>query len=104
MSRPSYPFERSIPHESQSPARPEATALTIGELEQGLHALKQVETDRTDFWAENGSAFRETVLLAIRETSDALQLDDMPPGLRAELEGQLAWLRVYLSPQPPTLN
>ena len=105
MSRRLYPFERSTPHDIPSDARGKrAVALTIDELEHGLLTLHGRETDRSDFWAANGPAFRETVLLAIRETSDALQLEHISSALREELEGQLAWLKVYLSPQPLTPN
>ena len=58
--------------------------------------LDQIDTDRKKFWEVNGPAFKETVRLAIRETSEALLLQRMPATLRAELEGQLEWLKDYL--------
>ena len=58
--------------------------------------LDQIDTDRKKFWEVNGPAFKETVRLAIRETSEALLLQRMPATLRAELEGQLEWLKGYL--------
>jgi hypothetical protein len=58
--------------------------------------LDQIDTDRKKFWEVNGAAFKETVRLAIRETSEALLLQRMPATLRAELEGQLEWLKSYL--------
>jgi hypothetical protein len=58
--------------------------------------LDQIDTDRKKFWEVNGPAFKETVRLAIRETSEALLLQRMPATLRAELEGQLEWLKSYL--------
>ena len=79
-------------------------ALTIDELEDGLLTLQQNATDRRDFWAENGPAFRETVLLAISETSEALQFEGISSSVRDELEEQLVWLNLYLRPQPQSLN
>ncbi|MCL6678371.1 hypothetical protein LZ519_03440 [Sphingomonas sp. RG327] len=58
--------------------------------------LDQIDTDRKKFWEVNGPAFKETVRLAIRETSEALLLQRMPATLRTELEGQLEWLKSYL--------
>ena len=82
----------------------EVAALTIDELENGLQALRRSETDRGHFWAENEPAFRKTVLLAISETSKALQLEGIPSAVRGELEEQLIWLYNYLSPKPQSLN
>ncbi|QIK96753.1 hypothetical protein G7076_10175 [Sphingomonas sp. HDW15A] len=78
--------------------------LTTDELERGLQALQQPETDSSDFWTSNGPAFRETIRLAIRETSGALLHHEMSAALRAELECQLVWLENYLSPNPQKLN
>ena len=105
MSRRIYPFDQSTPHDIPMDSTEErVTALTIDQLENGLLTLHKRETDRREFWADNEPAFRETVRVAIRETSDALNLKDLPAALRDELEGQLAWLQVYLNPQPLTLN
>ena len=82
----------------------EVAALTIDELEDGLLSLQRSETDRGHFWAENAPAFRKTVLLAISETSKALQVEGIPSAIRDELEEQLFWLNVYLSPEPQSLN
>ena len=82
----------------------EVAALTIDELENGLQALHRSETDRGHFWAENEPAFRETVLLAISETSEALQFEGISSSVRDELEEQLVWLNLYLRPQPQSLN
>lgn len=103
MVRRTFPFERSIPHDADLREVP-AGALTIDELEAGLRQLQRIGTDRRDFWAANGAAFHETVKVAIRETSEALLLHEMSATLRAELEGQLALLLVYLTPRPHTLN
>ena len=55
-----------------------------------------MDIDQEKFWEETGAAFSATIRLAIHETSEALLLQKMPPTLRAELEGQLAWLKDYL--------
>ena len=36
-----------------------------------------------------------TIQAAIRETAEALLFEDMPQGLRTELEAQLAWLQQF---------
>ena len=72
-----------------------AGPLGIGQLEAGLRRLNS-GADRTIFWDENIAAFRETVLLALRETSDALRSPRVPEGCRAELESQIEALRHYV--------
>jgi hypothetical protein len=52
-----------------------------------------------EFWNENGPAFHATIRLAIRETAEALLLQQMSASLRDELEGQLAWLTSCLEPK-----
>jgi hypothetical protein len=71
--------------------------LTIEELESGLRVMKHADTDRGVFWDENVAAFRQTVILAIRETSDALLSPTVPPRWRAELEAQLEDLVAYMA-------
>ena len=101
MARRTHSFERWLPHHPSVGG--EATPLTIDELEAGLQMLGRIDTDSSDFWEDNEPAFRETVRLAIRETSAALLLAGMSPALRAELEVQLEWLKAYLD-GPRTLN
>ena len=73
--------------------------LNVEELEAGLQILDRTDTDRQEFWNENGPAYRATIRLAIRETAEALLLKQMPPALRNELERQLAWLTSRLEPK-----
>ena len=70
--------------------------MTIEELEAGPRLLDRGDIDEVTFWQENLAAFRQTVLLAIRETSDALMAQQVPGGWRTELEGQVEVLRWYL--------
>ena len=70
--------------------------LSVKQLEAGLQILDRIDSDKEEFWNENGRAFRATIRLAIRETAEALLLQQMPEPLRDELEGQLAWLRSCL--------
>ena len=104
MAKRNYTMEIFLPPHSHERGAPAAPTLTIDELEAGLRLLSQVDTDPKDFWVANGPAFRETIRLAIRETSAALLLPQIPPLLRAELEGQLEWLRTCLDPKPRSLN
>jgi hypothetical protein len=70
--------------------------LTIEELETGLRLLGRGDVDQTAFWDENIAAFRQTVLLAIRETSDALLSPVVTLRWRVELEAQLQELVHYI--------
>ena len=70
--------------------------LTIAELESGLRSLDAGDLDRLDFWDAHVAAFKQTVLVAIRDTSDALLAAQMPDEWRNELEGQLRALLGYL--------
>jgi hypothetical protein len=67
--------------------------LTIRELEDGAKLLDRGEVDPGMFWHSNGAAFSRTLLVAMRETSDALSSEDLPIAWRDELEGQLQLLR-----------
>lgn len=75
---------------------PTVSPLTIEELESGLRLLGRGDTDQDAFWDENIAAFRETVLLAIRETSDALLSPGMTCRWSAEFQEQLQVLVRYL--------
>ena len=81
---------------SGSPARERAGTLSIEELEAGLRTLDSSDVELSAFWDENIAAFRQTVLIAIRDTSDALLSPSMPLNWRLELEGQLEALVKYL--------
>lgn len=52
--------------------------------------------DLNGFWDENIEAFRQTVLFAIRETSDALLSTTMPLRWRLKLESELEALVQYI--------
>jgi hypothetical protein len=73
-----------------------ASALSIPELEIGLRILGGAEAKQKTFWDENIVRFRQTILLAIRDTSDALLEQTITPPWRIELESQLEELVQYL--------
>jgi hypothetical protein len=70
--------------------------LSIEQLEAGLRDLDDTNTDQDDFWDENLDAFRQTLLFAIRETSDALLTPRISPDWRVELERQLSELMSFI--------
>ena len=69
--------------------------ISIEELEAGLLALDWDNLDRNAFWDSTIFRFRQTVLVAIRETSDALLEPMIPRRLRLELQSQLNGLIQY---------
>jgi len=73
-----------------------ARSLSIEQLEAGLRILDSRECDLNAFWDENIEAFRRTVLLALRETSDALLSPTIPLRWRVELQSQLDGLVQYV--------
>jgi len=70
--------------------------LSIEELEEGLRLLGRGDIDQNAFWDANIDSFRQTVLFAIRETSDALLSPRIPARWCVELEGQLEALVQYI--------
>ena len=70
--------------------------FSIEELESGLRLLRRGDVDLRAFWEDNIIGFRQTVLLAIRDTSDALLSPNISRRWRLELEGQLEALVRYL--------
>jgi hypothetical protein len=80
------------------PSTPDAgdRVLSIEQLEEGLRLLGRGDIDQNAFWDENIEAFRQTVLLAIRETSDALLSPRIPLRWSLELETQLEALVQYV--------
>ena len=104
-----------MPH-GKNPRKPNGSAapLSIEELETGLRILVDGNVDQNGFWDENITAFRQTVLLAIRETSDALLSPSITLHWREELESQLRHLLRHLElanrhiaaqrPIPPVLT
>src|SRR3954468_24060719 len=73
-----------IPDQEHCPA-----PLTVEELEMGLLA-------DGGFSDEHVEAFRETVIAAIRETSDLLREVDMPGRWREQLRRQVRHMRDYV--------
>ena len=73
-----------------------ANPLSISELEIGLRILGRAEVPQKAFWDNNIVRFRHTVLLAIRDTSDALLSQTVTTQWRVELESQLETLIQYL--------
>lgn len=91
------PAFRSFSNDLDDPAiRTNAAPLSIPELEFGLRILGGSEDRQKDFWDENIVRFRQTVLLAIRDTSEALLEQAISPPWRIELESQLEALVQYL--------
>lgn len=70
--------------------------MTIEELETGLRRLNQRPAGDFTFWDENIVAFRQTVLVAIRETVEMLASGSIPADSWIELEKQGLLLRRYL--------
>src|SRR3954451_2150260 len=70
--------------------------LTIEELETGLRLLARGDVHQLAFWDENMVSFRQTVLFAIRETSDALLSPRITLRWRVVLQRQLEALVQYI--------
>ena len=70
--------------------------LNAEQLDVGLRILNDGLVDVNSFWDENITAFRQTLLVAIRETSDAIASARTPPSLRIELENQLESLKQHV--------
>ena len=75
---------------------PNARVLSIEQLEAGLRVMDSGDSNLNAFWDENVSDFRQTVLFAIRETSDALLSPRIPLRWQIELESQLEGLVRYI--------
>jgi hypothetical protein len=73
-----------------------AQGLSIEQLEAGLRVMANDGFSSHDFWDEHVASFRQTVLFAIRETSDALLSPTIPLHWRIELESQLESLVQYI--------
>jgi hypothetical protein len=73
-----------------------SSPLSLDDLETGVLKLRLGEVDHRSFWNENIEAFRQTVLVAIRETADALRSPGISPDWRNELEAQLESLVEYV--------
>jgi hypothetical protein len=79
-----------------APMRRTTRLLSIEELETALRLIDRGEMDLNIFWDANISAFRHTVLVSIRETSDALLSPTIPLRWRVTLQSQLDALVHYL--------
>lgn len=64
------------------------------ELEVGLLQLESPGQD--GFWDDNVEVFRDTILAAIRETSDVLRAEGVPQKWRSELNRQLRAMHDYV--------
>src|SRR4051794_11214566 len=85
-----------MPHEkNQDRPGGDDAPLSLEELEAGLRNLMDDSVDQSSFWQHKMVAFRQTLLFAIRETSDALLSPTISPRWRAELEKQLPLLVHY---------
>ena len=82
-----------IPFEPNSIFVP--AALTVEELEAGLSQLDRGEIAFDIFWDEHLSDFRQSMVVAIDETSDMLA-GRLPYRWRRELQVQLKLLRGYV--------
>ena len=91
------PEFRTFSSDLDDPAiRGTAPPLSIPELEIGLRILRGSESKHKTFWDENIGPFRQTVLFAIRETSNALLSPKVPLSWRARLERELEELVQYI--------
>ena len=73
-----------------------AVPLAIEELESRLSQLDRGKISSDSFWAENLTAFRDTLLFAINESSEMLA-GKLPHRHRRELAGQIDALRRYMT-------
>jgi hypothetical protein len=82
--------------EKISTFRHSVVPLSIEHLEAALRVMGEGETELSAFWDENIGPFRQTVLFAIQETSNALLSSKVPVGWRARLESELEELVQYI--------
>jgi hypothetical protein len=94
--RPVGPEREALGDDSETSGRNRVAVFTIEELETGLRMLGREDVDLAAFWDKNIVSFRQTVLLAIRETSAALLSPRMTLQWRIEMESQLEDLARYI--------
>ena len=70
--------------------------LTIEELEAGLRIMRGRNVDLDAFWEEHLDSFRRTLLVAVRDTTDALLSPTISLAWRLDLEKQLEALVGYI--------
>ena len=76
---PAAHYRSRMTQVKQFPAkRTEAPRLSIEQLEAGLRIMAADGFSSHDFWDEHVASFRQTVLFAIHETSDALLSPTIP--------------------------
>lgn len=90
------PAKRSVGYLRAVSGGDTVAPLSIEELEAGLRLLGGGDVDHTAFWDQNIDAFRQTVLLAIRDTSDSLLSPRMTRRWRNEMQRELEALVQYL--------
>jgi hypothetical protein len=90
-----YP-KRVTEHSARKTHSFNAAPMSIEELEAGLRIMDKSGFGLQSFWDANVIAFRQTVLLAIRDTTDVLLASSTPLNWRAELESQLDDLVGYV--------
>jgi hypothetical protein len=86
------PFHLRLVSDASEPVTP----LSIEDLETGLRLLGRGDIDHNSFWDQNIEAFRQTVLFAIRETSDALLSPAITLRWQIQLERELESLVEYV--------
>jgi hypothetical protein len=84
--------------QNKSPALPDVIpcGMNAEQLDVGLRILADDLVDVNAFWDDNITAFRQTLLSAIRETSDALLSPTISLSWRIELDSQLESLIQYV--------
>ncbi|MFL6733163.1 MAG: hypothetical protein ACJ8EY_00530 [Sphingomicrobium sp.] len=68
----------------------------MADLENGVRILGGPERDARMFWANHLPDYRDSLMVAIADTSEALSSTRLSPRLRAEFGRQLPELRAYL--------
>ena len=93
---PNKAYRLGMSQSKSWPASVQDAPLTVEQLETGLLSMSDRDTDLTAFWSEHVEAFRRTIFVAIRDTSDALRSPEIPQCWRLQLERQLEELVGYL--------
>jgi len=70
--------------------------LSIEQLETGLRIMDRAGSNLQSFWDDHVVAFRQTVLLAINETTEAMLSSATPPKWRRQMATELDDLVQYL--------
>jgi hypothetical protein len=70
--------------------------LEIEQLEAGLRMFDQADFEPAAFWDDNVATFKQTLLVALRETTDALASNGIRVGRRADLKEQIKALQRFV--------